>query len=252
MLSLENDRLEYLRVERTFFLHFQATILEVKFLANGSAVPLACHPSLGGDARLIAARLSLPPHQSLVHSWPQVKDVVTDCQVVLQPEGLQDNPVPDRERQAQLIVVVGWDRRGRESVNFPFSICSAITMCIFIQNSNKVHSDLLLGLTLQAHTHKKIQSEVILSSDWYNLTDTRLKLRARAQVFYCHTLHIRAISFQPSTETRHGKNSWFLLQDRFYVQAYSVGRRLKTNLLKMSNRDNVCFPCFEQGSTSPN
>lgn len=108
-----------------------------------------------GDAGLTAARLSSPPHQSLVHSRPQVKDVVTDCQVVLQAERLQDNPVPDREGQAQLIVVVGWDRRGRESVNFPFSICSAITTCTFTQNSNKVHSDLLLGLTQRAHTHTK-------------------------------------------------------------------------------------------------
>lgn len=82
-----------------------------------------------------------------MHSWAQVKDVVADGQVVLQPEGLQDNPVPHRERQAQLVVVVGWDRRGRESVNFPFSICSATIMFIFIQNSNKLHSDLLLGLT---------------------------------------------------------------------------------------------------------
>lgn len=91
--------------------------------------------------------LSLPPHECLVHGWAQVKDVVADGQVVLQPEGLQDNPVPHRERQAQLVVVVGWDRRGRESVNFPFSICSATIMFIFIQNSNKLHSDLLLGLT---------------------------------------------------------------------------------------------------------
>lgn len=119
----------------------------MKFLANPGAAPPARHSSLTGHIEPLAAGLSSPPHQSLVHSWPQVKDVVTDCQVVLQAEGLQDNPIPHRERQAQLVVVVGWDRRGRESVNFPFSICSAIIMCVFIQNSNKLHSDLLLGLT---------------------------------------------------------------------------------------------------------
>lgn len=80
--------------------------------------------------------------------------MVTDGEVVLQPEGLQYNPVSHGEGQAQLVVVVGWDRRGRESVNFPFSICSAITMCTFTHNSNKWHSDLLLG-----HTHKRENQE---------------------------------------------------------------------------------------------
>lgn len=81
--------------------------------------------------------------------------MVTDCQVVFQPEGLQHNTIPHGKCQTQLIIVVGWDRRGRESMNFPFSICSAIIMCIFIQNSNKWHSDLLLGLTLHVHTRTK-------------------------------------------------------------------------------------------------
>lgn len=39
---------------------------------------------------------------------PQVKDVVADGQVVLEAEGLQHHAIPHREREPQLVVVVGW------------------------------------------------------------------------------------------------------------------------------------------------
>lgn len=49
----------------------------------------------------------LPPHERLVHRRSQVEDVIADGQVVLQPEGLQDDAVPHWEGQPQLLVVVG-------------------------------------------------------------------------------------------------------------------------------------------------
>lgn len=123
---------------------------EIPGTPKHSACRLALLPQ--GMPECPAAGLSSPPHQGLVHGGAQVKDVVADCQVVLQPEGLQDNPVPHGERQAQLVRVVGWDRRGRESVNFPFSICSATIMCVFIQNSNK-RTVICTGSDLGSHTH---------------------------------------------------------------------------------------------------
>lgn len=36
----------------------------------------------------------------------QLEDVVADSQVVLQPEGLQDHPIPDREGQPKVVARV--------------------------------------------------------------------------------------------------------------------------------------------------
>lgn len=53
----------------------------------------------------------LPPHEGLVDGRSKVEDVVTDSQVVLQAERLQHHSIPDWERQPQLLVGVGWERR---------------------------------------------------------------------------------------------------------------------------------------------
>ncbi len=47
-----------------------------------------------------------PPHERLVDGGPQVEDVITDGQVVFQSERLQNHPVPNRERQPELLVRV--------------------------------------------------------------------------------------------------------------------------------------------------
>lgn len=52
-----------------------------------------------------------PPHERLVDGWSKVEDVVTDGQVVLQAERLQHHPVPDWERQPQLLIGVSWEEK---------------------------------------------------------------------------------------------------------------------------------------------
>lgn len=50
-----------------------------------------------------------PPHERLVDGGPQVEDVITDGQVVFESEGVQNHTVPNRERQAELLVRITWD-----------------------------------------------------------------------------------------------------------------------------------------------
>lgn len=45
-----------------------------------------------------------PHHKGLVHRFPQVIYVVTDCQVVLQSEWFKNDPIPYWEGQSQLII----------------------------------------------------------------------------------------------------------------------------------------------------
>lgn len=57
-----------------------------------------------------------PPHERLVDGGPQVEDVITDGQVVFESEGVQNHTVPNRERQAELLVRITWETRcGRQA-----------------------------------------------------------------------------------------------------------------------------------------
>lgn len=60
-----------------------------------------------------------PHHERFIDGVSQLEGVVTDGQVVLQPERLQHHAVSDRKRQAQVVAGVTWkeNRDGLISLN---------------------------------------------------------------------------------------------------------------------------------------
>ncbi len=56
--------------------------------------------------RVCGSKVFLPQHECFVDGVSQLEGVVTDGQVVLQPERLQHDAVSDRESQTQVITGV--------------------------------------------------------------------------------------------------------------------------------------------------
>lgn len=56
-----------------------------------------------GGAASRGAGVRSPQHQGLVDGVSELEGMVAHRQIVLQAEGLQDNPIPHREGQPQLV-----------------------------------------------------------------------------------------------------------------------------------------------------